>query len=107
MPIAEPDEDLPVHVEVDAQREDAYWRDRFRTEGYYRGGLDYEDYAPAYCVGYVGRAQYGGRYEDAERSLCANWLRIRGDSRLELDDARSAIRAAWERVEQGAELLAA
>ena len=81
-----------------ARYEDAHWERAHSRERYYKPGLDYEDYAPAYCVGYIGFAQYGGRFEDAERSLCANWERIKGDSRLSLDEALLAMRAAWDRV---------
>ena len=83
---------------VNVQAEDAYWRRSFWRERYYSAGLDYEDYAPAYCVGYIGYAQYGGEYDDAERSLCANWERIKGDSRLSMEEARLAMRAAWDRM---------
>lgn len=83
---------------VNAQEEDAYWRRSFWRERYYSAGLDYEDYAPAYCVGYIGYAQYGGDYDDAERSLWANWERIKGDSRLPMEEARLAMRAAWDRM---------
>jgi len=93
------DPDIRIDGRVDPDREDAYWSTLFRTEPYYRAGLDYEDYAPAYCVGYIGFAQYGGSLDDAERSLCANWLRIRGGSRLELEQALPAIRAAWRHAE--------
>ena len=89
-----------VACDVDAGREDAYWRHAFRRERYYSPQLDYEDYAPAYCVGYAGFAQYGGTFEDAERSLEANWERIKGSSRLRFEDARMAIRAAWDRMAQ-------
>ena len=94
------DEDIETAVacEVDAARQDAYWQQAFRRERYYSPQLDYEDYAPAYCVGYTGFAQYGGSFEEAERSLVANWVRIKGDSRLPLDDARLAMRAAWDRM---------
>jgi hypothetical protein len=51
-------------------------------------------------VGYVGYAQYGGSFDEAEKSLCANWLRIKGDSRLALGDAMQAIRAAWDHAAQ-------
>jgi hypothetical protein len=81
----------------EALAHDAYWARTHARENYFRVGLDYEDYAPAYCVGYVGHTQYGGAFEEAEKSLLANWLRIKGDSRLDLDEARMAIRAAWER----------
>lgn len=92
------DEQPVMLAPIDARQEDDYWRRAFWRERYYSHGLDYEDYAPAYCVGYIGYAQYGGNYDDAETSLCANWERIRGDSRLSLDDARRAMRAAWDRM---------
>ena len=93
----EEDEVVTVSLE-DAQAHDAYWQQAHAHENYYRRGLDYEDYAPAYCVGYIGQVQYGGEFDDAEKSLLANWLRIKGDSRLSIDEARMAIRAAWDRA---------
>jgi hypothetical protein len=92
---------------VDAGQEDAFWERAYWRERYYSPGLDYEDYAPAYCVGYIGYAQYGGSYDEAEKSLCANWERIKGDSRLSLADAREAMRAAWERMAERPEREAA
>lgn len=83
-----------------AQVEDLYWLGHFWKQAYFRPDYDYEDYAPACCVGYTGSAQYGGHFEDAENSLCANFLRIRGDSRLTWDQAREPVRSAWNRVEQ-------
>ena len=88
----------PVLGLADARREDEYWQRAFWLERYYSRGLDYEDYAPAYCVGYIGYAQYGGDYHDAEKSLCANWERIKGGSRLSHDAALLAMRAAWNRM---------
>jgi hypothetical protein len=94
------DPEVRIDGRVDPEREDAWWQSVWWTEPYRRSGLDYDDYAPAYCVGYIGYAQYGGRFEEAEKSLCANWLRIRGDSRLSLEDAMQAIRAAWDHAAQ-------
>ena len=92
-------EDLPsVFSRAEARDEDTHWGHAFSRERYFRDGLDYEDYAPAYCVGYIGFAQYGGDFDDAERSLCANWVRIKGDSRLSWEEALPAIRAAWDRM---------
>jgi len=85
---------------VDVIQEDSYWARSFWHERYYTPGLDYEDYAPAYCVGYIGYAQYGDDFDDAEKSLWANWERIKGDSRLSAADAALAIRAAWDRMAQ-------
>ncbi|AEG93484.1 hypothetical protein [Ramlibacter tataouinensis] len=83
-----------------ARREDDYWSRRWRRTQPARAGLDYEDFAPAYCVGYIGHAQYGGAFEDAEKSLWANWERIKGGSRLSWDEAREAMRAAWDRQDR-------
>jgi hypothetical protein len=83
---------------LDVAREDSYWQAAYARERYYSPQLDYEDYAPAYCVGYIGFAQYGGTFDDAEKSLWANWERIKGDSRLTFDEARVAMRAAWDRL---------
>ena len=82
----------------EARREDAFWQRTYWQERYYHDGFEYEDYAPAYCVGYAGCAQYGGDFDDAERCLWANWERIRGDSRLSPRQALPAIRAAWDRL---------
>jgi len=76
--------------------EDAYWQSVYWAQPHYRADYAYDDYAPAYCAGYIGFAQYGGCFDDAEKSLCANWLRIKGDSRLSIDEALQAMRAAWE-----------
>ncbi|MES2999844.1 MAG: hypothetical protein V4787_04075 [Pseudomonadota bacterium] len=96
----EQEADVSVAGRVDPYHEDAHWQRTHAREHYYKPGLDYEDYAGAYCVGYIGYAQYGGSFEDAEKSLCANWVRLKGDSRLSLDEAMPAVRAAWMRMAQ-------
>jgi hypothetical protein len=94
-------------LSIDPRKEEAHWRCCHEREPHGRSDRDFEDYAPAYCVGYVGCVQYGGSYEDAQTSLHANWVRIKGDSRLSLEEAWQAIRAAWDRVAaQAAERLA-
>jgi len=92
----EDDPEVRIDGRVCPEREDAYWQSVYWARPFHRAELGFDDYAPAFCVGYIGYAQYGGRFEDAEKSLCANWVRIKGDSRLSLDDAMQAIRAAWE-----------
>jgi hypothetical protein len=95
------DEPAPrIDGRIDPQAHDGYWQAVYWAESYYRRGCEYEDYAPAYCVGYIGFAQYGGAFDEAEKSLYANWLRIKGDSRLALDEAMQAIRAAWDHAAQ-------
>jgi hypothetical protein len=93
--------EVRIDGRIQPELEDAYWQSVYWAQPYFRAELGYDDYAPAYCVGYIGYAQYGGCFEDAEKSLCANWFRIKGDSRLELDEALQAMRAAWVHAEQG------
>ncbi|WP_298926546.1 hypothetical protein [uncultured Ramlibacter sp.] len=92
------DPDSNTAAAIDARHQDAHWSRFFHLESYARPGLDYEDYAAAYCVGYIGCVQYGGCFDDAEKSLVSNWVRLKGDSRLALHDALPAMRAAWDRV---------
>lgn len=92
----EDDPEVRIDGRVRPAQEDAYWQRVYWAQPYHRADYGYDDYAPAYCVGYIGYAQYGGCFEDAEKSLCANWVRIKGDSRLEIDVAMQAIRAAWD-----------
>ena len=89
-----------------AQAEDLFWSGNYWREPYFRADCDYEDYAPAYCVGYSGCAQYGGSFADSETSLRANFIRIKGDSRLSWEDAIEPIRAAWQRIEAGGAVAA-
>lgn len=95
------DPEIRIDGRVNPELEDAYWQSVYFGESYYRADCSYDDYAPAYCCGYIGYAQYGGRFDEAEKSLCANWLRIRGDSRLTVEEAIQAMRAAWEHAARG------
>jgi hypothetical protein len=99
----EQEDDPVVRIDgrVDPRIEDAHWQRAYWSEPYYRDECSFDDYAPAYCVGYIGYAQYGGKFDDAEKSLCANWVRIKGDSCLSVDEAMQAIRAAWEHAALG------
>ncbi len=92
-------QNVTVAGRVDPGAEEMYWEQEYFRQHYYSPGLDYEDYAPAYCVGYIGYAQYGGSFDDAEKSLLSNWMRIKGDSRVTTDQAMQAVRAAWTRME--------
>jgi hypothetical protein len=85
---------------VNPTAEDAYWRDNFVREPYYAMGRSYEDYSPAYRVGYEGRGLYAGSFDDAEPELRRSYETDRGTSRLEWEEARIASRAAWHRVER-------
>ena len=85
---------------INPTAEDAHWRRCFRAEAYYRSGLGYDDYGPAFRVGYTGPRRREGRLCDLEDALRRDWEAVKGRSRLEWAEARQAVRAAWERVTQ-------
>jgi hypothetical protein len=81
---------------VNPTAEDAYWREAHRNEPYYDTRYSYDDYAPAYRLGYSHTGSR--RWEDAEVGLRSDWDRVKGKSRLEWDQAKDAVRAGWHRV---------
>ena len=81
---------------LDPEVIDRVWRERYASEPYRRDGLDYEDYAPAYRLGVEGRRRYPGVFEEVEPALRQEYARRRGASRLGWEDARPAVRAAWD-----------
>ena len=83
---------------INPTAEDAYWRQAFKREPYYRAELSYEDYSPAYRVGYTGPVRREGDFNTLEGALQQDWQRVRGRSRLDWAQARQATRAAWERA---------
>lgn len=83
---------------INPTAEEAYWREAYRSEPYYRPDCDYEDYGPAYRVGYTGPVRRAGAFEALEPELRDDFQRVRGRSRLRWEDAREATRAAWRRV---------
>ena len=90
-----------VAEKIDPTAEEAYWRENYEREPYYESGMTYDDYGPAYRLGYESRARYaGGRFEDVENDLATDYQARRGRSRLSWDRAKAATRAAWDRIER-------
>ncbi len=86
---------------IDPTAEDAYWTDNYQNEPYYKDDHDFSDYGPAYRMGYGSQGRDGNRsFDDAEAELEGKWKNERDGSRLEWEDARSAVRAGWHRVER-------
>jgi uncharacterized protein YcfJ len=79
--------------------EEAHWRDRFEREPYFQGGMTFDDYAPAYRLGGESRSRIADKsFEDVEDQLADRYDQVRGESRLDWDDAREATRAGWNRL---------
>lgn len=90
-----------VAEHFDPTAEEAYWRDAFEREPYYQSGMTYDDYDPAYRLGWESRGRFAGRgFEDVETDLGRDYETRRGKSRLSWDHAKHATRSAWDRVER-------
>ena len=77
--------------------EDAYWRENHRRQSY-AGDSRYDDYAPAYRVGYEGYGDYGMKgksYDQVEGDLRKRYES--GKPRIGWGNASLASRAAWDR----------
>ncbi|MES2019042.1 MAG: hypothetical protein V4484_21320 [Pseudomonadota bacterium] len=86
---------------VNPEEEDAYWRAAYQNALYFTPGYTYDDYGPAYALGFNSRSRYAGqRYEAVENDLAHDWDNVKGKSRLSWEQAKSAVRAAWDRVER-------
>jgi hypothetical protein len=85
---------------INPTAEEAYWRDAYRREPYFRDEFTYDDYGPAYRVGYTGPVRREGEFEQLERELKNDFDRVRGRSRLRWEEAREATKAAWRRVKK-------
>jgi uncharacterized protein (TIGR02284 family) len=85
---------------VNMAGEDAYWRERFAREAYYRAPLAYEDYRPAYELGWTHRELHDHDFDTLEPGLAAEWASRRGASGLDWNEARLATRAAWDRADR-------
>ena len=79
-----------------------YWRENHVGQPDRVPDYSYDtDYAPAYQLGYQGRARYADRaWEQAEAELERDWETLKGESRLTWEQARSAGRAAWDRADR-------
>jgi hypothetical protein len=85
--------------EVNPVAEEDYWRNAYQDEAYFNSDYDFYDYGPAYALGYMGPARFGGKFEQAAPYFNKEWEDVKGTSRLNWDIARMAIRAAWDKVD--------
>jgi len=88
---------------LDPTAENRYWSDNCRARPYYRDGIDYSDYEPAYRYGWESavRPEFRGRlFEDAEDELARGWDAARGSCPHDWTFARQPARDAWDRVRQ-------
>ncbi len=91
-----------VSAAVNPAAEESYWRENYKTRPYVRQSDSFETYSSAYDVGYTGYGLHGtqGRsFDESESELSADYQR-RGNNSLPWENARTAARDAWQRVEK-------
>lgn len=78
-----------------------HWKKSYQTTPYYSSGREWNDYEPAYKLGYNGfGANRGRRFEEIEPDLERNWEATKGNSRLAWSEAKGAVRDGWHYVER-------
>ena len=89
-----------VAEQVNPTVERDHWRERYADESYVEPGRSYDDYAPAYELGWSSRSTRADSFDAMEPALASEWATRRGTSELEWPQARPATRAAWERADR-------
>lgn len=84
---------------VNPTAEDAYWRNAYSDQPYYETGRTYDEYRPAYALGWSAVDTYTGPFEEFEPQLQDRWNTEHGASRLDWNTARTPVYAAWERAQ--------
>lgn len=79
-----------------SEQEDAYWHARFGKEPYYVAGRGYDQYKPAYELGWTGALQhpYAG-FTDFDQVLERQWGQECATSLLPWREVRPAVKGAW------------
>ena len=87
---------------IDPTAEEAYWQENYASRPYVQQGSSYEEYRPAYRYGWECRSQSSGeRFDDVEAKLARDWEHRRADSSLSWENAKHAVRDAWDRISGG------
>jgi uncharacterized protein (TIGR02284 family) len=89
---------------IDPKVEDEHWRTNYSSRPYVTSGSNYDDYGPAYRMGYERYPDYHGRsFDEAETEFQRDWDSARGSSRLSWNEAKHATRDAYERARDSVE----
>jgi len=86
---------------IDPTTEDTWLREYFGSRKARKTGETHEHYRDAYRYGLASCERYAGRrFEEVEPDLRTGWDTARGTSTMKWDDARDAVRHAFDRTVQ-------
>ena len=89
---------------INPEVEDDYWKTNYSSRSYVTTGSTYDDYRPAYRMGYERYPEYHGRtFDEVEPEFERDWGSRRGDSRLSWHEAKHATRDAFDRARDSVE----
>ena len=86
------------------EAQEAFWHTRYTFEPYFVAGRGFDQYAPAYLLGWqAGREQGDSQqgspsFESQENELRARWLQAHGSSLLDWAQVKAAVKAAFRRT---------
>jgi uncharacterized protein (TIGR02271 family) len=84
---------------IDPVAEDTYWKSNYSSRPYVAKEAAYTQYRPAYRYGVTAATKIEGKtFEDVEADLRKDWGHSRGKSKLAWEDAKPAVRDAYDRV---------
>lgn len=86
---------------LDAMIERFYWRRNYSRRPYYRSGLTFADYEPAYRYGWEAaqNPSYAlRRFEELEPTLGGGWNQARDGTSHPWKEMKKAARDAWQRA---------
>ncbi len=78
--------------------QDSFWHNHYHLEPYYVNGRGYDQYRPAYELGWTAAEKYPGDFASVTPLLEAQWGRVSGASLLDWRQVAGAAHAAWARV---------
>jgi hypothetical protein len=79
--------------------DEIFWKQQHATQAYADKALNYEHYAPAYRTGSEAARRHAGKeFEEVEDDVALQYERNRAGSPLPWDQARPAVKAAWDRI---------
>lgn len=92
---------MEIQMRMLFEQEDRYWHAHFAQQPYYASGRSYDQYRPAFALGWVSALQMPElSYAQAERQLERDWDTGHGTSLLPWREVQVAVQDAWEHVRQ-------
>ena len=86
---------------IDPEAEDSYWASSYTSRPYVGKNTSYTQYRPAYRYGVSAATKVEGKtFEEVESDLRKGWAHSHSKSRMAWENAKPAVRDAYDRVQR-------